>query len=132
MHNYWELPDLESGAAARQPPAVSKRAAFITDVRAQIRLYRLNMLAMRQEEPSRQAEGMRQASDAAKKLQRALLLLPDAQRMKIEPDMIGTVTTRTGRRPRLPPCPPHALRRPACERRAPGRSQLGPDRPAEG
>jgi hypothetical protein len=80
--------------------AASKRAAFITDVRAEIRLYRLNMLAMRQEEPSRQAETLSQILTMARGLKKALDRSPDALRSKVEPNMIGLVATRTGRLPR--------------------------------
>jgi hypothetical protein len=78
------------------------KADFVTKLRAEIRFYRFNILSARQEEPSRQAEALRQIALAAEKLQHVLASLPDALRMRVEPDMIGLVATRTGRRPRGP------------------------------
>jgi hypothetical protein len=76
------------------------KADFVAKLRAEIRFYRLNELAARQEEPSRQAEALRRVALAAETLQHVLASLPDALRMRVEPDMIGLVATRTGRRPR--------------------------------
>jgi hypothetical protein len=67
------------------------RVAFVDALKEEIRLYRLDMLVSRQEEPSRRVEALRQVIAAARELQRALALLPDALRMKVEPDMIELV-----------------------------------------
>jgi hypothetical protein len=93
-----ELVDLAKQAGV---PAAG-RVDFVQKLRAEIRLYRLNALVSRQEEPSRQAEALRQGALRAEMLQHWLASLPDALRMRVEPDMIGLVATRTGCRPRGP------------------------------
>jgi hypothetical protein len=67
------------------------RAAFVNELKEEIGLYRLDMLVSRQEEPSRKVEALQQVVTAARGLQRALALLPDGLRMKVEPDMIELV-----------------------------------------
>src|SRR5262249_16445893 len=91
--------ELDELAKAAGVP-IAERAAFVRELRAEIRLYRLNKLSARQEEPSRQAEALRQVAAAARELKKALERLPDALRMRVEPDMIRLVATRTGRLPR--------------------------------
>jgi hypothetical protein len=69
----------------------AERGAFAQEVRAAIRLYRLNILVSQQEEPSRKAEALEQVVTTGRMFQQALVSLPDALRMEVEPNMIRLV-----------------------------------------
>jgi hypothetical protein len=82
-----ELDELAEAAGV----LTAERGAFVQEVRAEIRLYRLNMLVSQQEEPSRKAEALKQVVTTGRIFQQALASLPDALRMEVEPEMIGLV-----------------------------------------
>jgi hypothetical protein len=86
--------DVEHLAYTAGVPAAAQ-AGFIDELREQIRRYRLDILVSRQEEPSRKAEAMHQGVAIAQQLQRWLASSPVADRMAIEPNMIGQVHRNT-------------------------------------
>jgi hypothetical protein len=68
-----------------------KLTSFVAAVKENTLRYRLDRLVSEQEEPSRQAEVLRQVVEAAQELATALARVPDALRMQIEPNIISTV-----------------------------------------
>jgi hypothetical protein len=82
--------DLDHLARLAKIPA-ARRSAFISELKDTIRLNYLDKIVSEQEEPSRQAEALQQVIDAARNLEKAIEQLPGGLRVRIEPDMLGSV-----------------------------------------